>query len=81
MFNLRVAYEAFTALDRPSVRSGGAERSAKGKGQKEKRQKGKLQTKNRSIKHKSLGIKSSFLGVSLTLCRLNIIGLEAKLKP
>ena len=41
------------------MRGGGAKRSAKGKG---KGQKGKLQTTNKSIKHKSLGIKSSFWG-------------------
>ena len=63
------------------MRSGGAERSAKGKGQKEKRAKGKATNKKQKHKAQESRHQKFLLGVSLTLCRLNIIGLEAKLKP
>jgi len=64
------------------LRCGAGVRSEKGKGQKEKGQKEKLQTKNKKQKHEAQESRHQkfLLGVSLTLCRLNIIGLEAKLK-
>ena len=49
---------------------------AKGKGQKEKATNKKQKHKAQESRHQQF-----VLGVRLTFCRLNIIGLEAKLKP
>ena len=62
------------------LRCGAAVRSGAQKGR-DKRKKAKGKATNKKQKHKAQESRHQkfLLGVSLTLCRLNIIGLEAKL--
>ena len=60
------------------MRSGGAER--KREGTKGKRAKGKATNKKQKHKAQESRHQKFLLGVRLTLCSLNIIRLEAKLK-
>ena len=62
------------------LRCGAAVRSAKGKGQKG-RAKGKATNKTQKHKAQESTHQKFLLGVSLTLCRLNLKRLEAKFKP
>ena len=61
------------------MRSGGAER--KREGTKGKKAKGKAKNKKQKHKAQESRHQKFLLGVRLTFCSLNIIGLEAKLKP
>ena len=62
------------------LRCGAAVRRGKQKGKGREGAKGKATNKKQKHKAQESRHQKFLLGVSLTLCRLNIIGLEAKLK-